>query len=320
MAGEANASIVHEMKPRPAEPHWPEVLTDWCVVQALGKAGWPERLGGTGELQAAFVSEVSRYLRFRGLNLRELAAENLVRTTIETVYARSGGSAYCAAKETAEAAQSEFLSALGRSQRDPAGVLQIAGVPQRLQDRLRTCEYYLDACRRPLVPAARVAAREAAEAYWNAVAACRLPEGFFAHVPENGAIAAMRARFDIWWALFLHGLRSVLRETNPSYARLLQALPQLRADAAHPRQKFVLTALVQQWREENAERFGLFKDIHFPVVEQRAFAKYRDVQDWFDGHARGYKREAHAREAATEALYLALGRMPLAPQQAYGNN
>lgn len=167
------------MKTRPAEPHWPEVLTDWCVVQALGKAGWPERLGGTGELQAAFVSEVSGYLKFRGLYLRELAAENLVRTTIETVYARSGGSAYCAAKETAEAAQSEFLSALGRSQRDPAGVLQIAGVPQRLQDRLRTCEYYLDACRRPLVPAARVAAREAAEAYWNAVAACRFARGIF---------------------------------------------------------------------------------------------------------------------------------------------
>lgn len=75
----------------------------------------------------------------------------------------------------------------------------------------------------------------------------------------------MRARFDIWWALFLQGLRSVFRETNPSYARLLQALPQLRADAARPGQKFVLTALVQEWREENAERFGLFKDIHFPV-------------------------------------------------------
>ncbi|MEO6569527.1 MAG: hypothetical protein ABIO94_12245 [Opitutaceae bacterium] len=308
------------MKPRPAEPNWPEVLTEWCVIQALGKAGWPERLGGPGAFQAAFVSEVSGYLKFRGLYLRELVAENLVRTTIEAVYARSGGNAYCAAQENAAAAQSEFLSALGRSQRDPVGILQIADVPRRLQDRLRTCECNLDACRRPLVPAARVAAREAAEAYWNAVAACRLPEGFFAHVPETGAIAAMRARFDIWWALFLQSLRSVLRETNPSYARLLQALPQLRAEAARPGQKFVLTALVQNWRTENAERFGLFKDIHFPVVEQRAFVKYRDVQDWFDGHGRGYKHDANAREAAAAVLYLALDRIPPTQQQAYWNN
>lgn len=150
---------------------------------------------------------------------------------------------------------------------------------------------------------------------WHQVLSCRLPEGFFAHAPETGAIAAMRARFDIWWALFLHSLRSVLRETNPSYARLLQALPQLRADASRPGQKFVLTALVQQWREANAARFGLLKDIHFPVVEQRAFVKHRQVQDWFAHHAPGYNAEA-----ATSALYAALGRTPPAQQQAYWNN
>ena len=125
----------------------------------------------------------------------------------------------------------------------------------------------------------------------------------------------MRGRFDIWWALFLHSLRGVLRETNPSYARLLQALPPLRADAARPGQKFVLTALVQQWRAANAARFGLLKDIHFPVVEQRAFVKHRQVQDWFGHHAPGYNHEA-----ATAALYAVLGRTPPAQQQAYWNN
>jgi hypothetical protein len=71
------------MKPRPAEPYWPKVLADWCVIQALGKAGWPERLSGSRGSQAAFVAEVSRYLKFRGLDLRELEAENLVLTTVE---------------------------------------------------------------------------------------------------------------------------------------------------------------------------------------------------------------------------------------------
>ena len=303
------------MKPRPAEPYWPAVLTDWCVIQALGKAGWPQRLGGRGDLQVAFLAEVSWYLRFRALYLRELEAANLILSAIESVYAELGGVAYAAAKEQTEAAQSEFLSTLGRSTRNSIGVLQIVGEPKRLQERMCLRAQNLDACRRPLSTIARNAAHQAAATYWRQVSACRLPEGFFAHVPETGAIAAMRARFDIWWALFLHSLRAVLRETNPSYCRLLQALPPLRADAARPGQKFVLTALVQQWRETNAARFGLLKDIHFPVVEQRAFVKHRQVQDWFAHHAPGYNHEA-----ATAALYAALGRLQPAQRQAYWNN
>lgn len=303
------------MKPRPAEPYWPAVLTDWCVIQALGKAGWPQRLGGSGELQAAFVFEVSWYLRFRALYLRELEAENLIYRTIDSVYAERGGSAYAEAKQQAEAAQSEYLSALGRSTRSSIGTLQIVGETKRLHERMQLRAQNLDACRRPLATVARNAAHHAATAYWRQVSSCRLPEGFFAHAAEAGAIAAMRARFDIWWALFLRSLRAVLRETNPSYCRLLQALPPLRADAARPGQKFVLTALVQQWREANAARFGLLKDVHFPVVEQRAFVKHRQVQDWFAHHAPGYNHEA-----ATAALYSALGRMPPVPQQAYWNN
>jgi hypothetical protein len=303
------------MKPRPAEPYWPAVLTDWCVIQALGKAGWPQRLGDCGELQAAFVAEVSWYLRFRALHLRELEAENLILSTIEAVYAELGGSAYAAAKGQTEAAQSEFLSALGRSTRDSIGVLQIVGESKRLHERLHLRAQNLNACRRPLATIARHAAQQTAAAYWRQVSSCRLPEGFFAHAPESGAIAAMRARFDIWWALFLHSLRGVLHETNPSYARLLQALPSLRAEAARPGQKFVLTALVQQWREANAARFGLLKEIHFPVVEQRGFVKHRQVQDWFAHHAPGYNHEA-----ATAVLYAALGRVLPALRQAYWNN
>lgn len=311
----SHAPITHPMKPRPAEPYWPAVLTDWCVIQALGKAGWPQRLGDSGVLQAAFVAEVSWYLRFRALYLRELEAENLILGTIELVFAEMGGGKYAAAKEQTETAQSEFLSALGRSTRDSMGILQIVGEPKRLQERMHLRAQNLDTCRRPLSTIARNAAHRAATAYWRQVSTCRLPEGFFAHAAETGAIAAMRARFDIWWALFLHSLRAVLRETNPSYARLLQALPHLRVDAARPGQKFVLTALVQQWREANAARFGLLKDIHFPVVEQRAFVKNRQVQDWFGHHAPGYDHEA-----ATAALYAALGQVLPAQRQAYWNN
>ena len=52
-------------------------------------------------------------------------------TIVKSFRAELGGVAYAAAKEQTEAAQSEFLSALGRSTRDSIGVLQTGGEPKR---------------------------------------------------------------------------------------------------------------------------------------------------------------------------------------------
>jgi len=287
------------LKTRPAQPHWPEVLTDWCVIRALTAAGWPEPLEFFAGAQAAFVSEASAYLRFRALALREAEAETRVLAAIEAVYRRSGGGAYLAARDSLEATRDGYSLALVRAS-DRAASLAV---------ELHQCERRLDEYRRPVMAEARHAGRVAAENYWNAVAACRVPEGFFANVPANGAIAHMRARFDLWWMLFLRSLRSVLRETNPSYCRLLEALPGLREESTRPGQKFVLGALVRDWREANSERFGLLKDIHFPVLEQRSFAKHETVNAWFDHHAPGFKHDEGVRTAAARALYDGLERV-----------
>jgi hypothetical protein len=287
------------LKTRPAQPHWPEVLTDWCVIRALTAAGWPEPLEVFAGAQAAFVSEASAYLRFRALALREAEAETRVLAAIEAVYRRSGGWAYLAARDSLEATRDGYLIAL----------VHVSDRADSLAVELRQCERRLDEFRRPVMAEARHAGRVAAENYWNAVAACRVPEGFFANVPASGAIAHMRARFDLWWMLFLRSLRSVLRETNPSYCRLLEALPGLREESTRPGQKFVLGALVRDWREANAERFGLLKDIHFPVLEQRSFAKHETVNAWFDHHAPGFKHDEGVRTAAARALYDGLERV-----------
>jgi hypothetical protein len=284
---------------RHAQPYWPEVLTDWCVIRALAASDWPEPLASFPGAQAAFVSEVSAYLRLRAIDLREAEAETRVIAAIEAVYRRSGGRAYLAAKDSLEATRGGYSIAFVRASDRAAG----------LAVELRHCERRLDDFRRPVLADARRAGRIAAENYWNAVAACRVPEGFFANVPAGSAIAHMRARFDLWWMLFLRSLRSILRETNPSYCRLLQALPALREESTRPGQKFVLGALVRDWREANAERFGLLKDIHFPVLEQRSFAKFETVNAWFDHLAPGYKHDEGVREAAVRALYDGLERV-----------
>lgn len=287
------------LNPRNAHPHWPEVLTDWCVIRALAASGWPEPLASFPGAQAAFVSEVSAYLRLRALDLREAEAETRIIAAIEGTYRRSGGSPYLEAKNTLEATRGGYSIAFVRAS-DRAANFAV---------ELRHCEQRLDEIRRPVMAEARRAGRIAAENYWNAVAACRVPEGFFANVPASGAIAHMRARFDLWWMLFLRSLRSILRETNPSYCRLLQALPALREESTRPGQKFVLGALVRDWREANAERFGLLKDIHFPVLEQRSSAKHETVNAWFDHHAPGFKHDEGVRTAAARALYDGLERV-----------
>lgn len=298
------------LNPRNAHPHWPEVLTDWCVIRALAASDWPEPLASLSGAQAAFVSEVSAYLRLRALDLREAEAETRIIAAIEAIYRRSGGAAYLAAKDTLEATRGGYSIAFVRASDRTAS----------LAVELRHCEQRLDDFRRPVMAEARRAARSTAENYWNAVAACRVPEGFFACVPSNGAIAHMRARFDLWWMLFLRSLRSILRETNPSYCRLLQALPALREESTRPGQKFVLGALVQDWREANGERYGLLKDIHFPVLEQRSFAKLETVNAWFDHHAPGYKRDEAVREAAVSALYDGLERVLSEPNVVHWEN
>ena len=295
---------------RHAQPYWPEVLTDWCVIRALAAADWPEPLAAFPGAQAAFVSEVSAYLRLRALNLREAEAETRVIAAIEAIYRRAGGRAYLAAKDSLEATRGGYSVAFARASAKAAS----------LAVELRLCERRLDEFRRPVLTEARQAGRIAAENYWNAVAACRVPEGFFANVPATGAIAHMRARFDLWWMLFLRSLRSILRETNPSYCRLLQALPELREESTRPGQKFVLGALVRDWREANAERFGLLKDIHFPVLEQRSFAKFETVNAWFDHHAPGYKHDEGVREAAVRALYDGLERVLSEPHLVHWEN
>jgi hypothetical protein len=130
----------------------------------------------------------------------------------------------------------------------------------------------------------------------------------------------MRARFDLWWALFVRALRTVLGEANPSYARMLQALPRLRVDARRPDQKYVLTALVQEWRAANAERYGLLQDIHFPVLQRRAEGKLRSVDTWFERHAPGFKNDAAARDTAACALGQILMSTQSSDLPIYGNN
>lgn len=303
------------MHPPSTQPDWPQVLAEWSVIRALDeKAGWPEPLTESPAAKAAFVAEAASYVRLRALDWREAEAEARVLSAIDSVYEQHLGAEYWLIK----AGDAEFW--IDDAPSAPGAV------PSRNFVAAEHCTVLTSHATEPddsqlgVAYKAWRAGRRVAVEYWRDVAACRVPEGFFAEAPVDGALAIMRARFDLWWALFVRALRTVLGEANPSYARMLQALPRLRADARRPDQKYVLTALVQEWREANAERYGLLQDIHFPVLQRRAEGKLRTVDSWFERHAPGFKNDAVARDTAARALGQILTSTQFSDLPIYGNN
>jgi len=286
----------------------------------LEAAGFPESLGHTDEVRAAFVSEVCTHLRARTLEIPEAKAEEHGWTAAEQVVAQTFGSEYHQTQKAQESSRDDYFKAL-RQWKAAAGELTVE-TPELIarEARMRRDEERLEELRREAEPAAGAARRRAMRTYWCANASRRIPEDIFMDAPSGGAIADLPWRFPTWWGGFVQKLGHFYTRCDPAYARLLQELPHLRAQAERPRQVFVFSALVRQWREANAERFGLLNDIHYPVVEQRAWAKYVNVQEWFDARARGYKRDPDVRQSAAERLYAALDKSPPDPRQTYWNN
>ena len=289
-------------------------------MRALDAAGFPASLGHTDEVRAAFASEVCAYLRFRTFEFPEVKAEEHGWNAAEQVVAQTFGSEYDQAQDARESSRENFFKAL--RQWKAAGRELTVKSPElvALQTQMQRGEERLEELRRRAEPAAGAARRRAMRAYWCANASRRIPEDIFMDAPRDGVIADLPWRFPTWWGGFVQKLGHFYTRCDPAYARLLQELPRLRAQAERPRQVFVFSALVRQWRETNAERFGLLNDIHYPVIEQRAWAKYLTVQAWFDARARGYKDDPGVRRSAAERLYAALDKSPPDPRQTYWNN
>jgi hypothetical protein len=77
---------------------------------------------------------------------------------------------------------------------------------------------------------------------------------------------------------------------------------------------------VQEWREANAERYGLLQDIHFPVLQRRAEGKLRSVNAWFERQAKGFKSDEEVRNTAACALDQILTSTQSSDLPIYGNN
>lgn len=274
------------------------------MIRAFGTTNWPAILD-SNITQAAFVSEVSAYLRFHALALRETEVETRMTLAAEAAFEQVGESLYAHTRDAFEKAQTNFLLGIAQAARSPGNTP--AQNPNPASPQLAQCRLELDRLRRRAEPTARQARRRAAENYWAQVAGCRLPEDFFAAAQPGSVLARLPLRLPIWWGRFVQALHDVLQRTNPSYCRIMEQLPQLRKDAARPGQRFVLSALVENWRQENSERIGLFEEIHFPMLERRSLQKLATVDAWFDARVPGFKSDSSIRARSSRQLYARLG-------------
>jgi hypothetical protein len=281
---------------RPFTDQWPRKLTDWCVIRAFERAGWPGCLRRPPSLAAAFVAEVSTAVRFRLFFLRpaELAAK--VQAATESACEQAGGDPYRAAREAAADAENEYHHSIS-----------LAGqCPQRFADH-EQCAAALAGQRQQFQAEVSSARRRCARDYWAEQRQDWLQSNPFAHLRHDHPLMQIAAFAPVWWELFLRCLHTEFSRRDLAQFHLLDELPQLRRQT---RPKKVLAALVEEWREEHADELGLPAQLHYHVLARRGLDRAREVAAWFNARASGYTSDFNVVDSARTGLIAHAASLP----------
>jgi hypothetical protein len=262
---------------------WTQVLTDWGVSRAYQQAAHPPRcFAARPELAAPFVADVSAAIREKQLHRRAVQVALVCQSVTEPAHDRSGGTAYLDLRSAMGTAQDRYLSAYRTRHASDDGSTSPELNPLRAEmEQHQTA--FLTARRRhePFVQNTRAAS---ARAYWSTLPARGLPDTFFADAAAHTAPARMQRIHPPWWGPFLGRLQHSFEHGHPAEGCLLDALPRLRQDA----KKKTLAALITEWREENADRWGWYANTHYRMLSLRAAKKAAQVTTWFNARAPGY--------------------------------
>ncbi len=211
-------------------------------------------------LTAAFVSETSSALRFRTLSLRTAEIMGLLQAAAESACEHAGGAAYRTVRETADAAEDDYLRTITRT----------SHCEHRLAERER-CQSALAEFRARFSAEARVAQRQCARRYWTDQSQHWLTDDLLAHLRADHPLRGLAEFIPAWWQLFLTCLRHEFSRCHIPAFHLLDELPNLRR-LAHVKRGKILAAIVDEWRESRADELGLPVQLHHHVVARRGLA------------------------------------------------
>jgi hypothetical protein len=272
---------------------WVQVLTDWGVCSAFPVTDPPQCIEDRPELVAPFVVEVSAAIRDRQLRRRALEVALLREKVTEPAYAHAGGTNYRELCVAMQAAQDRYMATYcrRRASRDEDAVVELSMLRGEMERR----QSAFQAARRAHRPQVEAVRASTARAYWAARSARGIPDTFFADAPSCSAPARMQRIHPPWWGGFLARLQEVFSHGHPADGCLLDQLQQLRRAAT----KMKLSAVLADWHQEHADRWGLYAAIHYRMLAIRAARKAVQVSTWFETQAPGFL----ANEAVRRALH-----------------
>jgi hypothetical protein len=283
---------------QPILPHgfdsWTQVLTDSGISRAFPKSSLPHCFKDRPELAAPFVAEIGAAIREKTLVLSARKIALLHAQVTEPAYDQVGGSAYLETRRTMEAAQERYLAdwRARRSTLNNLGSPEFATL-QLEKDRAQAAFHLVRRRHEPFVQETQA---EAARAYWSTHRVRGIPDTFFADAAPSSAAARMQRIHPPWWGTFMGRLQEPLAHGHLAEGYFLDALPRLRAMAI----KKTLAAMIEEWQQENAQRWGWYGPVYYRMLASRAADKADKLTHWFNARAPGYltdkvvRRSLHA--------------------------
>jgi hypothetical protein len=239
-------------------------------------------------LGAALVAEVAEaireYQQVERVARANITAQQVFEPTIERLGGEEHRRKYAAEEECTEPC---FTPA----HRRPSG-------DELLRGSLAYATEAVLGARARLEPLAEIARHATASEYWASNPARQIPDAIFAGLAADSAIAMAARAHPPWWGRFLSEIQRTLVHFHPAAGLLIDSLPALRASAI----KKTLEAVVAEWCEENADRWGLYEQIHYRMVADRAAKKAVLIERWFAESAPGYLNDVDLRCRLHEQL------------------
>ena len=285
--------LKHPLPPRFSS--WTQVLTDWGVIESFKKTEPPRCLASNPALAVPLVAEISAILCLNRLSRHATPLALHCQHVTEPAYNSAGGQQYRDIHAAMEAAQERWVHFRREATR--------AGNPPSpethpLHVEMRRLQSEFLALRRRHESHVQQARSSAARVYWSNSGPCEIPDTFFADLPRDSFASRISRIHPPWWGLFLSNLQKTFSRRHPAKGLLLDELPQLRAAA----KRKTYAALIDEWREAHADRFGWYDREHHRVLLDRTADKATVVTDWFLDRAPGYFDDPTVRQTLQDSL------------------
>ncbi len=223
-------------------------------------------------------------MRLQQLDRQSIRTTLVRERIVEPLYDAVGGPEYIAVRNAMEQCQDRYIS-FRRTEARSADLHMARSEMERLQ-----AGYF--AIRRRHTPQVAQAQQDALRSYWSETPSRGLGDDFFADCAAD-SIPALMSRIEPawWWREFFLCLQRRCQWFHAADGVFLDHLPAIRARVRAKK----LSAEVAEWSKGISDRWGWDGPGHYRMLADRAAAKARTLQEWYETSAPGYLADEDVR-------------------------